>query len=100
MEFVRAEFVHQEADRAAMHAVDRLAGAHVPVQGLQHQAVAAKRHHDVGVVGIVIAVETDELRQRGLRLCASARNEGDLFVSLGHAVLELGRGVITDAPFV
>ena len=66
-----------------MHAVDRLARAHVPVQRLQHQAVAAERHHDVGVVGIVIAVELDELRQRGLRLRRLARDEGDPVVSLG-----------------
>jgi hypothetical protein len=40
--------VHQEADGAAVHAVDRLAGFHQAVQGAQHQAVAAQRHHDVG----------------------------------------------------
>ncbi len=41
--------VHQEADGAAMHAVDRLAGVHQPVQGPQHQAVAAERDHHVGL---------------------------------------------------
>jgi len=35
------EVVHQEADRAAMHAVDRFAGVHERVQRLQHEAVAA-----------------------------------------------------------
>ena len=40
-EFFLGEFVHQEADGAAMHAVDRLAGFHELVQGLQHQPVAA-----------------------------------------------------------
>ena len=39
--------VHQEADRAAVHAVDRLAGLHEVMQGLQHQAVAAERDDDV-----------------------------------------------------
>ena len=64
MQIVRGEFVHQEADGAAMHAVDRLARAHVLVQRLQHQPVAAERDHDVGVGGIAIAVE--------LVSCASA----------------------------
>ena len=48
--------VHQEADRAAMHAVDRLAGFHELVQGLQHQAVAAERDDDVGFLRLGIAV--------------------------------------------
>jgi hypothetical protein len=66
-----------------MHAVDRLARAHVPVQRLQHQSVTAERHHDVGIIGIVIAVELGQLRQRGLRLDACARDKGDPVVSLG-----------------
>ncbi len=66
-----------------MHAVDRLVRAHVPVQRLQHQAVAAERHHDVGVCGIVIAVQLRQLRQRRLRLRAWARDEGDPVISLG-----------------
>ena len=44
-----AKFVHQEADGAAVHAVDRLAGLHGLAQRPQHQAVAAERHHDVGL---------------------------------------------------
>ena len=47
-----------------MHAVDRFARAHVLVQRLQHQSVAAERHHDVGVGRIVIAIELRELGQR------------------------------------
>ena len=57
VQIVGRELVHQEADGAAMHAVDRLARMHVPVQRLQHQSVAAERYHDVGVGRIVIAVE-------------------------------------------
>ena len=57
VQIVRAELVHQKADGAAMHAVDRLARTHVLVQRLQHQSVAAERHHDVGLVGVVIAVQ-------------------------------------------
>ena len=50
-------FVHQEADRAAVHAVDRLRRLHRHVQGLQHQAVAAERDDDVGLVERAVAVE-------------------------------------------
>ena len=83
MQIMCREFVHQEADGAAMHAVDRLARAHMGVQRLQHQAVAAERDHDIGVVGIVIAVKSGQLRQRRLRLRACTRNEGDPVISLG-----------------
>ena len=65
-----------------MHAVDRLARAHVPVQRLQHQAVAAERDDDVGLGGIAIAVSRGELRQRLLRLDAGARDKGDPVISL------------------
>ena len=67
-----------------MHAVDRLARAHVLVQRLQHQSVAAERHHDIGVGGIAIAVELGQLRQRLLGLGAGARDKGDPVISLGR----------------
>ena len=47
---VLAVLVHHEADGAAVHAVDRLAGSHEFVQGLQHQAVAAECDDDVGLL--------------------------------------------------
>ena len=50
------EFVHEKADGAAMHAVDRLAGIHEPLQGRQHEAVAAERDDDVGGLRPRIAV--------------------------------------------
>ena len=84
MQIERAELVHQEADGAAMHAVDRLARMHVPMQRLQHQSVAAERHHDIGVGGIVIAVKPRQLRQRLLGFRAGARDEGDPVISLGR----------------
>ncbi len=67
-----------------MHAVDRLARMHVLMQRLQHQSVAAERHHDVGIGGIVVAVKRGELRKRLLGLGARARDEGDPFISLGR----------------
>ena len=93
VEIDRAELVHQKTDGAAMHAVDRLARAHVPVQRLQHQSVAAERDHDIGVVGIVVAVQPRQLRQRRLRLRASARDEADPVISLGtgHGMADSSR---------
>src|SRR5581483_11873014 len=64
-------------------AVDRLAGAHLPVQRLQHQSIAAEGHHDVGFLRCAIAVNLRQLRERGLRFGHGARDKGNLVVSLG-----------------
>ena len=79
--------VHQEADGAAVHAVDRLAGIHEPLQGRQHQAVAAKRDDDVGGLRPGVAIALDQPAAGALRLGHVAGDEGD--------VLEFGceRGV-------
>ena len=92
------EIVHQEADGAAVHAVDRLAGLHELVQGLQHQAVAAERDDDVGLGGGEVAVALDQPRARLLRLRDRARHEGDALVAgLGsaHGVLADVLGALT-----
>src|SRR5262249_36769366 len=78
------KLVHQKADRAAMHAVDRLARGHELVQGLQHEAVAAERDDDVGARRIGIAVAADQRGTRLLGLGYRAGHEGD--------VLEAGKG--------
>ena len=65
---VLAVVVHQEADRSAVHAIDRhAAAAQEAVQRLQHEAVAAQRHHHVGAVGVGGAVA------RGQRLLRRPR---------------------------
>ena len=56
--------VEQEADRAAIHAVDRNAAVEVAMHGLQHQAVAAQRHDGVGLGEVGIAVVLGELGER------------------------------------
>jgi hypothetical protein len=43
-------FIHQEADRAAVHAVDLLARAHRLAQRLKQKSIAAQRHDDIGLV--------------------------------------------------
>src|SRR5262249_47026642 len=88
---VLAVFVHEEADGAAVHAVDRLACVHELVQGLQHQAVAAEGDDDVGFLRGRIAVATNESVPRRFGLGRQARHEGDP-VTGGHVGGRLGRG--------
>ena len=77
------ELVHQEADRAAVHAVDRLAGVHELMQGLQHQAVAAERDDDVGLRGVGIAVALFKPAIGLTRFRRMAGDKGDMLKSLG-----------------
>src|SRR6266852_5822136 len=79
-------FVHEETDGATMHAVDRLARAHQPVQGLQHEAVTAERHDDVGALRLNLAVARGQPGAGALRLRARTRDEGQLLGS--------GRGAV------
>src|SRR5690348_4422498 len=78
-----AVFVHQEADSAPVHAVDRLAGAHVAMQCLEHEAIAAKRDNDVGGlwrgVAVVLAQALARLFGFGVGTC----HEGDVLVARG-----------------
>jgi len=69
-------FIHQEADGAAMHAVDRLLVAESPAQRFQHVAIAAERHHDVGVRFPNVAIGVAKAAERVLRLGAGACGEG------------------------
>ena len=90
------EVVHQEADSAAVHAVDRLAAAHQPMQGLQHEAVTAERDHHIGIFRRDIAVAGDEPLARALCRRARARDEPDPIV-MGRGSARRLRGV--PAPF-
>ena len=47
------------------------------MQGLQHQAVAAERHDDLGVVRLGVAIALGEPRARLLRFGDRACNEGN-----------------------
>ena len=80
---MRAELVHQEADGAAMHAVDRFARTHVAVQRLQHQAIAAERNDNVCLIGLAVAEFIHELLQRLLRFVTLARHESDTLIFAG-----------------
>ena len=88
-EIFLVEFVHEKADGAAMHAVDRLAGIHEALQGRQHQAVAAERDDDVGLVRRGVAIALDQAPARALRHRRVAGDEGDALEAgagraLGH----------------
>ncbi len=74
---ILAVVVEQEADRAAIHAVDRDAAAEMVMHGLQHEPVAAERDDGVGVVGRGVAVALDERGARLIRLWRVAGDEGD-----------------------
>ena len=76
-EAVLGKLVHQEADRAAVHAIDRLAGIHEPLQGRQHEAVAAERDDDVGGLRPGVAVAANEPAAGLLRRRHVAGDEGD-----------------------
>src|SRR5262249_24325803 len=66
-----------------MHAIDRLAGIHELVQGLQHQPVAAKRDNDIGFGGISIAIALFEPRRGLARFWGPAGDEGNVLKRLG-----------------
>src|SRR5258708_17695439 len=68
--------VHEEADAAAMHAVDGQSQLEIAVQRLQHEAIAAERDDDAGVLGRRVAVERRELGERGLGGRRVAGDEG------------------------
>src|SRR3546814_7405202 len=59
-----AVVVHQEADAAQFHAVDRLAEPAVAMQRLQHEAVATQRTQHVRVFRRALAVHARQIGQR------------------------------------
>ena len=67
--------VHEEPDGAAIHAEDRHGARRESVQRLQHEAVAAERHDDVGLLGILFAIGPLQAAQRRLRLIGGSRDE-------------------------
>ena len=76
-QLVRAVVVHEEADRAAVHAVDGLARVHRVAQRLQHQPVAAERHDDVRLAERRVAVAGAQQRRRFEGLGRVAGENGD-----------------------
>ena len=79
-----AEFVHQEADGAAVHAVDAFARAHRLAQRLQQEAVAAERHDDVGLGDAVLAVDRREPRRRAAGVVGVGGDEGEGRIGFPH----------------
>src|SRR5439155_5136600 len=62
--------VHQKPDAAAMHAENRQSGFDKAVHGFQHEAVAAERHDDVGILRLDRTVAMAQLVERLLRRLA------------------------------
>src|SRR2546426_517162 len=81
---IGVKLVHENPDGAAVHAVDRLARLHEPVQGLQHEPVAAERDDDLGVFGRHVAIAGGEPFERVTRLRDRAGDEGYPLEALGR----------------
>ncbi len=77
--------VGEEADRAAVHPIDRDAVVHVLVQGLQHEPVAAQRDDGVGFLGRYVAVQLRQGRKRAAGLRHLAGDERDLLELLRYS---------------
>src|SRR5690606_15345832 len=56
-----AELVHKEADRAAIHAIDRSTAVHEVAKRLQHGSIAAKRDDDIRIFSSHMAVAGHQL---------------------------------------
>ena len=69
--------VHQKADAAAMHAVDRHTPTQKAMQGFEHEAVASERDDDIGVLGHHTGIAGAQLRHRLLRYFGLGRDDGD-----------------------
>ena len=85
-------FVHQEADRAPVHAVDELAGIHGRMQHLQHEAVAAERHDHVRLLGRHVFVAHRQVPERDLRLVGGGGGKRDGAELAWHGTRSSGCG--------
>ena len=68
LQVVFHELVHQEADRATVHAEDFQRPLEIIPQGIQHQAVTTKGDNDLGVRGGIISVALGQCPERVLRI--------------------------------
>src|ERR1700689_3497134 len=80
-EFYLGKFVHQEAHRAAVHAVDRLVRIHEPLERGEHETVAAERNYDVGAFRRHVAVTANEAAARMLGRRCIAGDKGNVLVA-------------------
>lgn len=83
------KLVHQKADGATVHTVDRLAGIHEALQGREHETIAAERDDHVGGLGPGVTVTLNQPPARLLRFRHSAGDKGNALVAccggtLGH----------------
>ena len=76
-QIILAELIHQEADRAEIHAVDLRPGPHRCVQGFEHHAIAAERDDDVGLGNRDMAIALFKASLGGLGVWAWAGEKGE-----------------------
>ena len=82
---VLPELVHQEADRALVHAVDRLGGAHEPVQGRSIRPSPPSATMTSASSGSTWRIASLQDLQRALRLGRRAGDERHMVETAGHA---------------
>lgn len=58
--------IHQKANGAAVHAIDRQSQGLGLMQCAQHEAVAPKRHDDIGLFRLNLTIAHNQRRTRGL----------------------------------
>src|ERR1700730_5369904 len=81
------KFVHEKANRALLHAVNRLVFTHEVVQRLQHEPIAAKRDDDIGCFRVYRSVARDEAGPRRICLwCAGGQKSDSLEATFGYLV--------------
>jgi hypothetical protein len=89
-EVVEPVLVHQEADRAAVHAEDRPSVLELLVDRMQQQAIAAEGHDHRRVLGLDQLVAGDELGERGLCPRRARRHARDpRFVRHAGSIVEV-----------
>src|SRR5690606_11838300 len=93
---VFAVLVHQEPDRPAVHSINWDAVVHMPVQRLQHEAVAAQRHYGISRLRRHVTILFGQPVQSLLCFRMVARDEGDLLeFSLGVWHADRNRPVLS-----
>ena len=76
--------VHEETHAAIVHAVDRHLEVHEPVQGFQHEAIAAEGDDHVGLIRITMAVAAFQPVERLLGARRVGGDESDGFGGHGR----------------
>ena len=73
-------FVHQKANRAAVHPINGLFCGHEAMQCLQHQSIAAQRHNNLGLFRHAIAIEAGQMGEGQISFGGAGAEKGDFVI--------------------